>query len=310
MVEWTCVFAALTLWVANILKIIYYATRHHQNHGSFPWATYTELEPAFLQENWVNRIDREQLFLASGIMNALGWMMLSYPVIQMAWVLSKGGTRNVSLNVVIAMFAVAGGLTELMTNFFWIGVNIKAVQLVELFEADPNSANWIRNDVNDQAEIGWRVLEVNHIVMRGFVTYADNFEWICLAGMFIFTFVSVRSWIAEDKTSFGSRWNTLGLFIGLVCILEFAAEILRFEEMLRSSSKIFAVVSIVYAVINRIIFIPAWIISLGFMLPRATMMSTAESRGASNGVVHSDLQLTEIQPDQADQHENFSIGDK
>jgi hypothetical protein len=290
--------------VANIMKIIYYAERHRELHGKFDWETYTQFDPDFLEENFAQRMNLEQLFMASGLLNAIGWMTLAYPIIQMSWVLSKQGTRNVALNVAISMFVIAGGLTELMTNFFWMGMNTTFKKLVEITEW---RTSWIRVDVENG--MGWGVLEINHIIGRGFVLYTDNFEWLCLAATFIFTFVSVRGWLAEDRTSFGFRWNALGLFIGLLCILEFAAEILRFEELIHGSSKTFAIISIVYAIMNRIIFIPAWIVALGFMLPRATMKATFESKGASNRAVQSELQLAELQPDQGKHHDDFSIED-
>jgi hypothetical protein len=59
--------------------------------------------------------------------------------------------------------------------------------------------------------------------------------------------------------------------------------------------------------LNRLLFIPAWIITLGFMLPRAMMKTTFENPPPSL-LVESELQLSEIRPNQAT--ENFSIGDE
>jgi hypothetical protein len=311
MVEWTCVFAALCLMTANIIKIIFYVTVHTENHGKFNWESYTQLDPVFLEQNWASRIERNKLYMASGVMNSIGWLVFAYPVIQMAWILSKGGSRAISLNVVIVVLVLAGSLTELISNFIWLGMNFMSRYVVHLYEISEDKGYWLdRPDVTDGDGIGWRVLEVNHIMARGFVTFTDSFEWISLAGIFICTFASVRGWLKEDQDSFGSRWNTLGLFIGFVCILEFVAELLRFEEGMRSSSKIFAIVSIIYAILNRLVFIPAWIITLGFMLPRAAMKTTSISTfdHPPPSLVESELQLSEIQPNQAT--ENFSIGDE
>lgn len=291
----------------NILKILFYVGVHRENHGQFSWESYTQLDPAYIQGHWASRIDRHAMFLASGFMNCIGWLVFAYPVLQMSWVLSKRGSRAISANIIIAVLVLAGSMTEVISNFVWLGMTYMQRYVVNLLLISEDNGNWInRPDVTDEDGLGWRVLEVNHIVGRGFVTYTDSFEWIALAGIFIFTFVSVRGWLKEDQTSFGSRWNTLGLFIGFVCILEFVAEILRFEEGIHSRSRIFAIVSIIYAILNRIVFIPAWIISLGFMLPRAVMKTTFEN--APPPQVESELQLTEIRPEQAE--ENFTIGDE
>jgi len=308
MVEISCVLAAVCLMTGNILKIVFYANVFRENHGKFDWETYTSLDPAFIAEQWQLRIGRHNLFLAAGFMNSLGWMLLSFPIMQMAWILSKRGSRALMLNVVIALLVLAGGITELISNFIWLGISYMSEHIVYVYGINSNDGNWLpRPDVSAVDGIGWRVLEMTYIISRGFIVYVDSFEWIALAGVFIFTFASVRGWLQEDQTSFGSRWNTLGLFIGFVCILEFVAEILRFEENMRFSSQIFGVVSIIYAVMNRIIFIPAWILCLGVMIPRATMKMTFENpvQNYDDG----DLQMTEIREEEQAENHEFTIDD-
>jgi len=296
----------------NILKIVFYANVFRDNHGKFDWETYTTLDPEFISAQWETRISRHNLFLASGFMNTLGWLFLAYPIMQMAWILSKRGSRAISLNIFIGLLTLAGGITELISNFVWLGIAYMSEYMVYLYGINPNDGDWLsRPDITTEDDgYGWRVLEMTHIVGRGFIIYVDSFEWIAMAGVFIFTFASVRGWLQEDQTSFGSRWNTLGLFIGFVCILEFVAEILRFEENMRFSSRIFGIVSIIYAVLNRIIFIPAWILSLGVMIPRATMKMTFENPPPTeNG--GGEVQMTEIRPESAADHDgnDFTIDD-
>lgn len=310
MVEFSCVLAAVCLIAGNILKIVYYANLFRDNHGKFDWETYTTLDPDFIATEWEIRMSRHSLFLASGFLNTLGWLFLAYPIMQMAWILSKRGSRALVLNIVIGLLALAGGITELISNFTWLGISYMSEYVAYLYGLNNNGGDFlVRPDAATEDGYGWRVLEMTHIVARGFITYVDSFEWIALAGVFIFTFASVRGWLMQDQTSFGSRWNTMGLFIGFVCILEFVAEILRFEENMRSSSRIFGVVSLIYAVLNRIVFIPAWILSLGVMIPRATMKMTFENpppRPVENG----EVQMTEIQPETAADGNEFTIDDE
>ena len=106
---------------------------------------------------------------------------------------------------------------------------------------------------------------MNHIVTSGMIWIVDSFEWLCLAGVFSFTFFSVYLWRQTDETSFSPRWNALGLFISLLAIIEFAMEIVRFEGYEFATP-----IVLLYSALNRLILIPAWIISLGFQLPKAS----------------------------------------
>lgn len=307
MVEVSCLVAAVTLLTGNILKVVYYGNLFKENHGKFDWETYSTLDPDFIANEWDSRISRHTLFLTAGFMNTLGWLFLAYPIMQLAWILSKRGTRALVLNIFIGLLALAGGITELIANFIWLGISYMSEFMVHSFSVNPNKGDWVpRPDVSTEDGYGWRVLEMTHITARGFVLYVDSFEWLALAGVFVCTFASVRGWLMEDQTSFGSRWNTLGLFIGFVCILEFVAEILRFEEDMRFSSEIFGIVSIIYAVLNRIIFIPAWILSLGVMIPRATMKMTFEHPPMRET---GELEMSEIRPETAAENHEFTIDD-
>lgn len=268
---------------ANVMKIIFFVQERQRSH--FDWEKYTELDPEYLQQDWNFRLSKKSIFLSSGFLNAIAWMLFAYPIIQMAWLLSKQGTRSISVNVSIIMLALGGALTEWLSHLFWIGMNVASTQLVEKFNLD----NWLRADLATslgatEDGLGWRVMEINHITGSGFIWLTDSFEWLCMSGIFFLTFVGVRHWRLEDLTSFGPRWNGLSLFLGCMCILEFTAEILRFEGF-----KTFGPIALVYAVLNRLILMPAWIVALGFMLPRA-VLKQAYAQSGTNG----ELALTEM----------------
>jgi hypothetical protein len=269
----------------NVLRIILYVKEHSRSH--FDWESYADLDPDYIQQDWDFRLSVKGLFLASGFLNAIAWMIFAYPMIQMAWLLSKQGTRGICVNITIAMLALGGALTEWLSHLFWIGMNVASTNIVQKFNLD----TWLRPDLaaslgTTTDGMGWRVLEINHITGSGFIWFTDAFEWLCLSGIFIFTFVSVRQWRMEDQTSFGRRWNGLTLFLGLLCLLEFVAEILRFEGF-----KSFGPIAMLYAALNRLILMPAWILALGFMLPRA-MLKQAYAQGGTN--IDGELALTEM----------------
>lgn len=269
MVEYSCFFAAICFMAANVMKILFFFKERERGH--FDWKTYVTLEPDYLEKDWDFRLRTRGLFLSSGFLNAVAWVIFAYPIIQMAWLLSRQGTKSISVNVSIMILAIGGAVTEWLSQLFWIGMNVASTNIVKVFNLD----DWVRDDVaasigaQSTSGVGWRTLEATHVVASGFIWFTDAFEWLCLCGIFIFTFSSVRQWRMEDQTSFGTRWNNLSLFMGLLSFSEFVSEILRFEGF-----KIFGPIVLIYALLNRIILMPAWIISLGFMLPRAMMKQT------------------------------------
>lgn len=260
-IEISCFIAALLFTTGNVVRIVFYARESKRSHWN--WELYETMNPTYLQAEWDYRLDAKGLWLASSIMNAFGWIFFAYPVIQMAWLLSHQGTKGIMFNLTIIVLALGGALTEWLANLFWIGMTMASSKLATQFNLD----EWVRDDVSGADEgLGWRSLEVNHITGSGFIWFVDAFEWLCLSGLFICTFFSVSIWRKDDATTFGARWNSLSLFMGLLCILEFVAEILRFEGF-----KTFGPIAMVYAVLNRLILMPVWLISLGFILPRAVL---------------------------------------
>ena len=287
----SCALAALFFLTANVVKIVFFALERRRNH--WDWSEYIKLLPDYLENEWSFRREAQGLWFASSVLNALAWLVFAYPVIQMAWLLSDGGRKAIMFNIGIVLLAFSGAFMEWMSNLFWIGMNVASKNLVENFNLD----NWVRSDLAaDAATIGWASLEINHIAGSGFIWFGDSFEWLCLSGIFIFTFCSVRIWRKDDQTSFGERWNGFSLLIGIFCVLEFILEIVRFEGFYSVGPS-----ALILSAINRLIFIPVWIISLGFMLPRAHL----KQRYTDNDPIAAELALAESQA--AD--EKFSIDD-
>ncbi len=303
--EISCVIAALLFSTGNILRIVYYAQERKRPH--WDWDAYLSLDPDYLETEWDYRLNSRGLWIASSFLNAIGWIAFAYPVIQMAWLLSCQGTKGIKYNFSIMLLALGGALTEWLANLFWIGMTMATEKLAKKF----NLEEWVRDDIAGPNEgLGWRTLEINHVGGSGVVWFVDAFEWLCLSGLFICTFMSVRIWRKDDATSFGSRWNSLTLFIGLLCILEFVAEILRFEGF-----QTFGPIALVYAVLNRLILMPAWLICLGITLPRAQLRLTY----TDTNPVAAELALAELSsaldgtsegPAQVPSSSNFSIDDE
>jgi len=285
-----CCLCAVLFWVCNAIDIIVIAQRSTQ--WTIEEADYKQLLPNYIVDDWLIKYGTKPLELASGFIKGIFWVIFCLPIIEMAWVLSKGGERNLVLNLGIILFALGGSWTKWLCTIFWNGMYISFHQVAMYF----NLERWLNStltsgyDIEGEDGIGWRALEVNYISAKGLVWIVDAVEWICLAAIFSLTFVSVFHWRKEDDTSFGAKWNALGLFIGLLAVVEFVLEMLGFKGFF--VAWIFVVL---YAALNRLILIPVWIIVLGLQLPNANAKAFGMFDEAYDNPSAPELHLSESQ---------------
>merc|ERR1711862_401270 len=90
------------------------------------------------------------------------------PLIQTAWVLSNGGKRLISLHMFLASLAAAGGMMELVSLLFVIGLRQTSNWISGTFDMDWSSSG------NDGT--GWKVLELTKIVTNGMVVWISAFQ--------------------------------------------------------------------------------------------------------------------------------------
>lgn len=277
-----CLLAAALFWATNALQIVEMA-RQQSTWSSFDKTAYFKLLPDDIEYEWSRKMDVRGLDLSSTFIKAAFWIVFSFPVTEMAWVLSRNGTRSLGCNFGIMIFALAGSWSKWFTSIFWNGMYLSMVMLARRFNLD----NWLDSEqarnygVDGEDGIGWRTLEVNYIVTRGLMWVVDAAEWLCLAVIFTLTFFSVLEWRKEDQSSFGGKWNALGLFIAFVGLVEFGLVVAGAEGV--GLAWLFF---ILYSALCRLILIPLWIIILGFQLPNATKQI---------GSFTSELELSEVQ---------------
>mmetsp|Transcript_34274 Transcript_34274/g.34830 ORF Transcript_34274/g.34830 Transcript_34274/m.34830 type:complete len:343 (-) Transcript_34274:440-1468(-) len=305
-----CCCCALLFWVCNVLEIIV-GVRRTSN-----WTTdqeiYHALIPDYIMADWFVKNETKSLELASGFLKGLFWIFFCVPIIELAWTLSKGGTRAVVWNLGIILFVLGGSYTKWFSTIFWNGMYISFHQTAQYFNLEDwrecISPELSQSLFDGEDQIGWRVLEVNYIVARGLVWIVNSVEWVCLAAIFSFTFVSVFQWRQEDQSSFGAKWNSLGLFIGLLALVEFASEMVGFQGY-----KIAWIFVVLYAALNRLILIPLWIIILGFQLPTAmhksfdtSFDSDGDAYDIDDGTTSPEVQLSQ-NPNQHRRPSQFTI---
>lgn len=265
----TCILAALLFFIANLLQIIYYGLESTREDKT---ETASDLNPDDIEDEWNWRLEHKPQLLAAGIMNALAWFFFAFPMLQLAWVLSQRGSKSLWLHVAIALLVLAGSFTEWISRFMFIGASMATELLVTQFNLD----DWAYP--NDG--VGWQTLEVTHIVTTGLISFIDAFEWIALFFIFMFVHISVRRWRVYDDSTFGACWNVLGLFISLLSLCDFVAEILRVVD----GSMVYADIAFWYSGTNRLVLMPLWLLLLGCQLPAAAAKSkeTAQHRAAES----------------------------
>jgi len=259
MVNVMCVLSALCFIVGNALTITYYVQEYQRSH--FNYELYVNLDPGYIQVEWAFRETNRSMYMAAGIINTFAWFFLMFPIVQVSWVLSQGGTRWISLHVSIAILVLTGSLTEWISHVLYIGSSLTSGLLAKQF----NLKDWITPTSED--EIGWRTLEISHIVTFGLVSIIGAIEWIILAIVLVLVHVSVKRWRRDvDQTTFGGAWNALGIFVALMCMLEFTTEVLRLDGV-----KYFSQIAFWYSSFNRLILLPSWLLILGTRLPYASL---------------------------------------
>jgi hypothetical protein len=261
----TSLFAAVLFFTGNLMIIIFRVKEGNRSHWNSE--LHYQLDPDYLQQEWDFRNKYRVFYQSAALVNACAWFFFAIPMIQLAWVLSHRGTKSVWLHICIAVLTLAGSFTEWISRFLHMGQSLAAHKLsTEGFNLD----NWIASNSDDG--LGWKTLEVTYIMASGLIWFIDAFEWIAIFFIMLLVHVSVRRWRTTDQSTFGACWNLIGLFIGLLSVLDFVAEILRLDGF-----RTFRKIAYWYASINRLILLPIWLILLGIQLPYAIMKTNQQT---------------------------------
>lgn len=265
----TSLFAAILFFTGNLMIIIFYVNETNRPH----WDSdlHYELDPDYLQEEWDYRNKYRVFYQSAALINAMAWFFFAFPLVQLAWVLSQRGSKNVWMHIIIVVLTLAGSFTEWISRFLHMGQSLAAHKLSTEFNLD----NWLADNSNDG--LGWRTLEVTYIATSGVVWFIDAFEWLAMSFIMLFVHISVRRWRTTDGSTFGACWNAIALFIALLSLLDFCAEILRIDGF-RTFNKI----ALWYGSLNRLILLPLWLILLGLRLPYA-ISKTNQQAAAADG---------------------------
>jgi len=266
----TCVAAAVFFIVGNSISVAYMVKERNKQH--FDYGLFTQLNPAYIQEDWAFRREYQNMEIAAGFINAFSWLLLSIPMIQVSVILSRGGTRQLSNHMFIGVLMIAGCAMEFLARFMHLGI----AQWGTWLSTEYNLENWA--SPTSQDNIGWRTLEVAHLVNYGAVIWIDSFEFLCLGLALILFYTSVNS-LPPDGPAISRTLAGFGLFIGLFSLADFVAGVLRLEDW-----GTFRILTMLISVINRMILLPIFLLVLGRQLPFAV---SAHKEEAARGVTGS-----------------------
>ena len=264
----TCLLAAACGITGTAVSIAYQVQERNKLH--FDYGLFTQLDPDYIQKDWAFRREKQAMEMAAGFINAFSWLLLAIPIVQTTVILSRGGTRKLAAHIAIGVLIVAGCSMEFLARFMHLGQSNWGVWL----STEYNLENWVTPTSGDN--IGWRTLEVAHLVNFGTVIWIDSFEYLCLGFALILLYASVNS-LPPGGPQITRALAGFGLFIGLFSLAEFIAGVLRLEDW-----STFRVLTMLISVINQLILIPIFLLVLGCQLPRAMAQHKEEvvSRGA------------------------------
>lgn len=61
-----------------------------------------DLDPDYIQSRWIHREDSRVLLMCAALFGVVAWFFLIVPIVQSAWILSKGGKRLVGPHIFMA----------------------------------------------------------------------------------------------------------------------------------------------------------------------------------------------------------------
>ena len=69
---------------------------------SFNFEYWKELDPTYIELRWGDREKQRPIMMSAALFGAMAWFWLIVPIVQSAWVLSRGGKRLVGPHLLLA----------------------------------------------------------------------------------------------------------------------------------------------------------------------------------------------------------------
>lgn len=284
-----CVASSYCFVTSGILSVVHrQMMQSYRAANGLTFSDLLDLTPASIELAWTRRDELRGIEMSAALIGSLAWFLLAVPVAQTAWVLSRGGRRKVGAHVMLASVATAGALIEFLALLLSMGMNNISIWMSRRF----NLSDWTEAGGDGT---GWRVLEMISLVTDGMLLWVDAFESLALFGIVAVFFFSIGTeprhrLVSEAKEqsadgsasdvarvtvqpTFRRRFAYYGLFVGVLALLDFILDVLRFVDW-----RSFGFPALLLQVTVRVIFLPIWLLCLARQLPVATERFEEEQR--------------------------------
>ncbi len=84
---------------------------------SFNYQYWKELDPTYIELRWGDRENQRPIMMSAALFGAMAWFWLIVPIVQSAWVLSRGGKRLVGPHLLLAAVS-AHDISSLFSKVF------------------------------------------------------------------------------------------------------------------------------------------------------------------------------------------------
>lgn len=249
------IFAAIFFFVGTVMRLVAFV--RYVNRSHFDAYARQDLRPSHIEKEWQYRRDEAALVATYNVLNTMAWVLFAIPMLQVAWVLSRGGQRKVRTHGAMVGFALTGIITELIARLLSFGGKSSALWVSSTFNLDV----WLPEGIYNEADkIGWRALEVTYLITHGLTTFIDGFEWVCLSVILVLIAYSVAS--MQDRV-FSVWWSRFGLLIAFLCVFDLLGAIILLYDQ-----HVYTLFAVCISAINMLIFLPVWLTMLAIQLPK------------------------------------------
>jgi hypothetical protein len=120
------------------------------------------------------------------------------------------------------------------------------------------------------------------------ILWVDAVEWLALFGISVLLFISIHS---QKERLLSLPSASVGLVMGLLALIDFAADILHLE-----SWRSFSEIAFWITMLKRLIILPVWLLWLGYQLPKAKELAAtlrSDDKGLEMSIVAPDAPKTD-----------------
>lgn len=269
-IAFSCILAAVFSLTSDVLLFGSFAMFRNKSTQHGDWETFKQLDPEFIQSDWEVRRDQFGLEVTAGLFNAMSWVILCIPLIQVTWMLSRNGSHLIGLHAAIAVLALMGTNAEFISHSMSVG----AFTAMDWLSKDFNLEVWLESStLADPDNVGWRTLEVIFLSIQGMTVWVEAIEHLFLAFILFLMYLSIQrqDFATGKKPLFSITFGGYGLFLSITCLIEFTFEILRFKSWMTYAKLAFFV-----SVVMRVILWPAWLLLLGRQLANANVRNESQ----------------------------------